>query len=83
MQSSKPRTLHAFHEALNEDHARKMETAAAMTGVHSTNLEPGEENSQAVGEGTWLLSFMDYDLGDIDLEERTLQPLDNPFGPKV
>jgi len=26
---------------------------------------------------------MNYDLGYIDLEERTLQPLDNPFGPKV
>jgi len=26
---------------------------------------------------------MDYDLGYIDLEEKTLQPLDNPFGPKV
>ena len=43
---------------------------------------------QAVGikevdEGIWLVSFMHYDLGYIDLEERTLQPLDNPFGPKV
>jgi len=36
-----------------------------------------------VEEGTWLVSFMDYDLGYIDLEEKTLQPLDNPFGPKV
>jgi hypothetical protein len=27
-------------------------------------------------------SFMDYDLGYIDLEQRTLQPLDNPFGPR-
>jgi hypothetical protein len=26
---------------------------------------------------------MEYDLGYIDLEEKTLQPLDNPFGPKV
>jgi len=26
---------------------------------------------------------MSYDLGYIDLEERTLQPLENPFGPKV
>jgi len=26
---------------------------------------------------------MQYDLGYIDLEEKTLQPLDNPFGPKV
>lgn len=43
---------------------------------------------QAVGvkeveSGIWLVSFMEYDLGYIDLEERTLQPLDNPFGPKV
>jgi hypothetical protein len=26
---------------------------------------------------------MKYDLGYIDLEEKTLQPLENPFGPKV
>jgi transposase InsO family protein len=43
---------------------------------------------QAVGikevdEGLWLISFMDYDLGYVDLEERSLQPLHNPFGPKV
>ena len=43
---------------------------------------------QAVGvkevdDGIWLVSFMDYDLGYIELEERTLQPLENPFGPKV
>jgi len=25
----------------------------------------------------------DYDLGYIDLEEKTLQPLENPFGPTV
>ena len=31
----------------------------------------------------WLVSFMEYDLGYIDLEEKTLQPLDNPFGPKL
>ncbi len=40
---------------------------------------------QAVGvkevdEGIWLVSFMHYDLGYVDLEEKTLQPLDNPFG---
>ena len=38
---------------------------------------------QEVDDGIWLVSFMDYDLGYIDLEQRTLQPLDNPFGPKV
>src|SRR6267154_6814084 len=36
-----------------------------------------------VEEGIWLVSFMEYDLGYIDLEEKTLQPLNNPFGPKV
>ncbi len=43
---------------------------------------------QAVGikeveDGIWLVSFRDYDLGYIDLDKRTLQPLENPFGPKV
>jgi transposase InsO family protein len=36
-----------------------------------------------VDDGIWLVSFMEYDLGYIDLEEKTLQPLANPFGPKV
>jgi transposase InsO family protein len=36
-----------------------------------------------VDDGIWLVSFMQYDLGYVDLEEKTLQPLDNPFGPKV
>jgi len=35
-----------------------------------------------VDEGIWLVSFMHYDLGYFDLEQKTLQPLDNPFGPK-
>jgi hypothetical protein len=39
---------------------------------------------QAVGvkevdDGIWLVSFMDYDLGYIDLEEKTLQPLEEPL----
>jgi len=36
-----------------------------------------------VEDGIWLVSFMQYDLGYIDLEQRTLQPLDNPFGPRL
>ena len=43
---------------------------------------------QAVGikevqDGIWLVSFMDYDLGYFDLETRVLEPLENPFGPKL
>jgi len=34
-----------------------------------------------VDDGIQLVSFMHYDLGYIDLKQKTLQPLDNPFGP--
>jgi Domain of unknown function (DUF892) len=36
-----------------------------------------------VQDDIWLVSFMDYDLGYFDLETRVLEPLDNPFGPKL
>src|ERR1700738_1408598 len=34
-------------------------------------------------ERIWLVSFMDYDLGYFDDETCRLEPLENPFGPKV
>ena len=36
-----------------------------------------------VDEGIGIVSFMHYDLGFIDLEQKTLQPLDNPFGTRL
>ena len=36
-----------------------------------------------VDDGIWLVSFMHYDLGYIDLEQKTLQTIGNPFGAKV
>jgi hypothetical protein len=33
--------------------------------------------------GHWLVSFMHDDLGYFDLEQKTLQPLDNPFGKRL
>jgi len=36
-----------------------------------------------VDDGIWLVSFMHYDLGYFDLEQNTLQPLDNPFGTRL
>src|SRR6202049_3921793 len=49
----------------------------------STSLAGQAVGIKEVDDGIWLGSFMDYDLGYIDLEEKTLQPLNNPFGPKV
>ncbi len=34
-------------------------------------------------ERIWLVSFMDYDLGYVDDETCRLEPLANPFGPKL
>ena len=36
-----------------------------------------------VDDGIWLVSFMRYDLGYIDMEQRTLQTIDNPFGTRL
>ena len=36
-----------------------------------------------VDDRIWLVSFMQYDLGYFDDETCRLEPLQNPFGPKV
>jgi putative transposase len=36
-----------------------------------------------VGDRVWLVSFMQYDLGYFDDETCRLEPVENPFGPKV
>jgi putative transposase len=36
-----------------------------------------------VGDRLWLVTFMEYDLGYFDDETCRLEPIENPFGPKV
>jgi hypothetical protein len=36
-----------------------------------------------VDDGNWVVTFMAHDLGYIDLEQKTLQPIDNPFGTRM
>ena len=36
-----------------------------------------------VDEHIWLVTFMHYDLGYFDDETCRLEPIENPFGPKV
>jgi putative transposase len=38
---------------------------------------------QNVGERVWLVTFMRYDLGHFDDETCPLEPIDNPFAPKL
>jgi hypothetical protein len=49
----------------------------------STVLAGQRVGIKEVDDGIWLVSFMQYDMGFIDLEQKTLQPLDNPFGPRL
>ena len=49
----------------------------------SSSLAGQAVGIKEVDEGIWLVSFMQYDLGYIDLEEKSLQPLDNPFGARI
>lgn len=44
----------------------------------STVLVGQRQGIKEVDDGIWLVSFMDYDLGYVDLEQRTLQTIDNP-----
>jgi len=49
----------------------------------STVLAGQRLGIKEVDDGIWIVSFMRYDLGFIDLEQKTLQPLNNPFGIRV
>ncbi|MBF0186179.1 MAG: transposase [Magnetococcales bacterium] len=56
-------------------HRKKINISTVMAGQRLGIKE--------VEEGIWLVSFMHYDLGYIDLEQKTLQTIDNPFGPRL
>jgi transposase InsO family protein len=49
----------------------------------STVLAGQKLGIKEVDDAIWLVSFMHYDLGYIDLEQRTLQTIDNPFGTRL
>jgi hypothetical protein len=49
----------------------------------STVLAGQRLGIKEVDDGIWIVSFMSYDLDFIDLEQKTLQPLNNPFGPRL
>jgi putative transposase len=60
---------------------------ASVWGTKKINFGPVFAG-QAVGlkevhDDIWLVTFMDYDLRYFDLETRVLEPLDNPFGPRL
>lgn len=83
-----PRQYQGLPELVYPFHDRDiLVTACGRLCMHrkrvnlSTVLAGQTVGIKEVDDGIWLVSFMHYDLGYIDLEQCTLQPLDNPFGP--
>ncbi len=56
-------------------HRKKINISTVMAGQKLGIKE--------VDDAIWLVSFMHYDLGYVDLEQRTLQTIDNPFGTRL
>jgi transposase InsO family protein len=88
--SASPRPYAGLPELTYPLHDREvLITACGRICLHrkrinvSTVLAGQRVGIKEVDEGIWLVSFMHYDLGYIDLEQKTLQPLDNPFGPRL
>jgi transposase InsO family protein len=86
--SASPRPYRGLPELAYPLHDREvLVTACGRICMHrkkinvSTVLAGQRLGIKEVDDGIWIVSFMHYDLGSIDLEQRTLQPLDNPFGP--
>ena len=64
-------------------HGRGHQLRTSLLVQQEVSLAGQAVGVKQVDHGIRLVSFMDYDLGYIDLEEKTLQPLQSPFGPKV
>jgi len=89
--------LPAFHSSLHRiagyrlsfprQNHRGHALRAHLSGPQKNQFQPGLCRSgrrhQRSARRHRLVSFMDYDLGYFDLETRVLEPLENPFGPKV
>jgi transposase InsO family protein len=88
--SASPRIYNGLPEVTYPLHDRDVVvTACGRICMHrkkiniSTVLAGQRLGIKEVDDGIWIVSFMQYDLGYIDLEQKTLQPLDNPFGARV
>ena len=88
--NASPRAYQGLPEVQYPFHDRDiLVTACGRLCMHrkkiniSTVLAGQRLGIKEVDDGIWIVSFMHYDLGYIDLEQRTLQTIDNPFGSRL
>jgi len=59
-------------------------SASTASGSTARPLLAGQRvGIKEFDEPVWVGSFIHYHRGYIDLEQKTLQPLDNPFGARA
>jgi integrase-like protein len=51
--------------------------------INVSQVFAGQRVGVKVSEQVWLVTFKDYDLGYFDDETCRLEPIENPFGPKL
>jgi transposase InsO family protein len=85
-----PRRYHGLPEVEYPGHDKDvLVTACGRICMHrkkiniSTVMAGQRLGIKEVDDAIWLVSFMHYDLGNIDLEQKTLQTIDNPFAPRL
>ena len=90
MYSASPRTYRGLPDLTYPLHDRDVVVTACgricmyRKRINISHVLAGQRvGIKEVDEGIWIVSFMQYDLGYIDLEQQTLQPLDNPFGTRL
>ena len=82
-----PRVYRGLSELDYPFHDRTVTHRGICLGKRKINLSTvfaGQNvGVKEVSDKIWLVTFMHYDLGFFDHETRRLEPVDNPFEPKV
>ena len=79
-----PTLDYPFHDWTRDRHALRPDLLPAAGRSISARSSPGQRvGVRQVSDRIWLVTFMDYDLGYFDDETCRLEPIENPFGPKV
>ena len=51
--------------------------------INRSQVFAGQKVGVQTADHIWLVSFMDYDLGHFDDETCRLEPIEDPFGPRL
>ena len=72
------------HQALNMKYPGELYTPSGREFHKPEPLEyPFHDRTIRVSDKIWLVTFMEFDLGFFDQDERRVEPAENPFVPKL